>query len=121
MDLLVEGILSNNMTERNKTIEKIILKQPIELKSDLLQIALEGPTYAKLGALKSYGNIISKDEIGTILEFTKNKDWHMRLEALKCIANLMGEDSLEILKPFLEDKAYGVRSEVELIISNFKK
>lgn len=108
------------MNERNKAIEKIIMEQPSELKSELLKITLEGPTYAKLGALKAYGNIISKNEIGTIIEFTKNKDWHIRLEALKCIVNLMGTDSLEILRPFLEDKAHGVRSEVELMISKLQ-
>jgi len=121
MNLLMEGILSNNMNVRNETIEKIIMEQPLEIKSELLKVALQGPTYAKLGALKAYGNIISKDDIGTLIEFSNNKDWHMRLEALRCIANIMKEDSLKILEPFLEDKAYGVRSEVELMIADIVK
>ena len=121
MNQLVESILSSNMSERSIAVKKISIDRPVELKDDLLRIAKEGPTYAKLSALKGYSYIISKDEIDNILEFTTNKDWHMRLETLRCISNLYGEEAIGKLKPFLKDKAYGVRSEIEKIISGFQK
>jgi len=117
MDVLIDEILSPNLAIRTNAVKQLISNQSIDLAPKLLEIVKEGPTYAKLDALKAYGNVITIDNVESLYGFLKSRDWHIRAETINCIYKLLGKESLEIITPFLKDKAYGVRSEVEKIIA----
>lgn len=116
MENLINEIISTNLSTRKNAVEQIINNKSIDLAPKLLKIAKEGPTYAKIDAIKAYGSIIDLEKVDTIYSFLKDKDWHIRVEAVNSIYNLLGRDALDIISPLLKDKAYGVRSIVEKII-----